>query len=275
MSDPVLDSRPPEPSSAPRGWVQRRVTPKRLLIFALSLAALAVATVAYVVISALGSGMSMEQLLREYGYWLILGWTFIEGETIVIIAGVAASAGHMNLWTIVLVAWIGSYCGDQLYFTVGKLFGPQLLKKVPAAQKPVDQASRLLRKYDYWFILTFRFIYGVRNVTPPALAIAGVSHKRFAILNFIAAGLWALSFAGAGFLLGEAFKTFVEDAHKYFGFIIVGTFALAIVWGVWHTIKRLIDRRRAYARECAAAKAGGAPAAATANPGAAKHPPQS
>lgn len=216
--------------------------------------------------------MSIQELLLEYGYWLILGWTFIEGETIVIIAGVAAAAGHMKLWLIVLVAWVGSYCGDQIYFTIGKKFGPAILRRLPAAQKPIDRASRLLLKYDHWFILSFRFIYGVRNFTPPALAIAGVPHKRFAILNFFAAGLWAISFAGAGYLFGQAFKSLVADAHKYFGLIIVGMLVIAVVWGVYHTVKRVIDRRRAYARECAAAPvtAQTRTAPAKANPAASK-----
>ena len=192
-------------------------------------------------------------MLQEYGYWLILGWTLVEGETIVIIAGVAAAAGHMKLWMIILVAWIGSYCGDQIYFTIGKKFGPRLLRKFPWAQGPVDRASGLLKKYDIWFILTFRFLYGVRNVTPPALALAGVPHKRFAILNFFAAGIWAVSFAGAGYLFGQAFKSVLDDAHKYFGFVILGMFALAISWGLYHTIRGVIKRQRAYASEQAKA----------------------
>jgi len=194
-------------------------------------------------------------MLQEYGYWLILGWTLVEGETIVIIAGVAAAAGHMKLWMIILVAWLGSYCGDQIYFTIGKKFGPALLRKFPWTQGPADHAARLLMKYDIWFILTFRFLYGVRNVTPPALAIAGVSHKRFAILNFFAAGIWAVSFAGAGYLFGQAFKSVLDDAHKYFGFMILGMFTLAISWGLYHTIRGVIRRRRAYALEQAEANA--------------------
>lgn len=193
-------------------------------------------------------------MLQEYGYWLILGWTLIEGETIVIIAGVAAAAGHMKLWMIVLVAWIGSYCGDQIYFFIGKRYGPTLLRKFPWVQGPVDRAGRLLKKYDIWFILTFRFLYGVRNVTPPALALAGVSHKRFAFLNFFAAGIWAVAFAGAGYLFGQAFKSVLDDAHKYFGYVILGLFGAAISWGLYHTIRGVIKRRRAYASEQADAK---------------------
>jgi len=210
------------------------------------------------IVHELNAGMTVPELLSTYGYWLILGWTLLEGETIVIIAGVAAAAGHMDLWLIILVAWIGSYISDQIYFTIGKKYGPFLLRRFPWAQRPADRASRLLLKYDIWFILTFRFIYGVRNVTPPALAIAGVSHKRFAMLNFVAAGLWAVSFALAGYAFGQAFKELVEDAHMYFGYIILFMFALAVFWAFYHTTRGVIHRIKAYRaeRRAAAEKAG-------------------
>lgn len=231
------------------------------VIFGIVLGIIVIGVISGIVFIAhkLDSGMTIPELLRSYGYWLILGWTLLEGETIVIIAGVAAAAGHMELWLIILVGWIGSYISDQIYFAVGRKFGPFLLKRFPWAQSPVDRAGRLLLKYDVWFILTFRFIYGVRNVTPPALAIAGVTHKRFAILNFVAAGLWAHTFALAGYLFGQAFKELVEDAHMYFGYVILFMFALAVFWAFYHTIRGVVHRRRAYRAErnkTAAEKAG-------------------
>ncbi|MDH3233037.1 MAG: DedA family protein [Alphaproteobacteria bacterium] len=248
---------------------------KTRVIFGIALAVIvgAVVTGIIFIVGELNAGMTVPELLRSYGYWLILGWTLLEGETIVIIAGVAAAAGHMELWLIILVAWVGSYISDQIYFTIGKKYGPFLLKRFPWAQRPVDRASRLLLKYDIWFILSFRFIYGVRNVTPPALAIAGVSHKRFAILNFIAAGLWANSFAFAGYLFGQAFKELVENAHMYFGYVILFMFALAVFWAFYHTIRGVLNRMRAHRAERKATNAAqGERAGRAAKPRPTKHP---
>ena len=251
------------PAMAGTGSLKTRV------IFGIVLAIIvgAVITGIIFIIGQLNAGMTVPELLRSYGYWLILGWTLLEGETIVIIAGVAAAAGHMELWLIILVAWVGSYISDQIYFTIGRKYGPFLLKRFPWAQRPVDRAGRLLLKYDVWFILSFRFIYGVRNVTPPALAIAGVSHKRFAILNFVAAGLWANSFAFAGYLFGQAFKELVENAHMYFGYVILFMFALAVFWAFYHTTRGIIHRVKAHrAERKAAAAARGNRTGRTANP---------
>ncbi len=251
MTKSAPDQTPTNAASATAGTGSYRTR----VIFGVILGIIVIGIITGIVliVHELNAGMTIPELLSSYGYWLILGWTLLEGETIVIIAGVAAAAGHMELWLIILVAWIGSYISDQIYFTIGRKFGPYLLQRFPWAQKPVDRAGRLLLKYDLWFILSFRFIYGVRNVTPPALAIAGVSHKRFAMLNFIAAGLWANCFAFAGYLFGQAFKELVEDAHMYFGYVILFMFALAVFWAFYHTIRGIVHRRRAYRAERRAA----------------------
>ena len=254
MTKSAPDQTPTEAGAATAGTGSYRMR----VVFGVLLGVIVASVVTGIVfiVRELNAGMTIPELLSTYGYWLILGWTLLEGETIVIIAGVAAAAGHMELWLIILVAWIGSYISDQIYFTIGKKYGPYLLRRFPWAQRPADRASRLLLKYDVWFILTFRFIYGVRNVTPPALAIAGVSHKRFAMLNFVAAGLWAVSFALAGYAFGQAFKELVEDAHMYFGYVILFMFALAVFWAFYHTTRGVIHRIKAYRAE---RRASGAP----------------
>jgi membrane protein DedA with SNARE-associated domain len=53
-------------------------------------------------------------------------------------------------------------------------------------------------------VLSFRFLYGVRNVASAVCGIAGMNRRRFAMLNFVAAGVWAASFVAAGWFLGAA-----------------------------------------------------------------------
>ena len=49
---------------------------------------------------------------------VILG-TFLEGETILVLAGLAAHQGYLSLSGIILAAFAGSLCGDQLFFFWG------------------------------------------------------------------------------------------------------------------------------------------------------------
>jgi membrane protein DedA with SNARE-associated domain len=166
------------------------------------------------------------QQYREWFYVITFIWTFLEGETFVIFAGAAASQGLLHMYWLIAAAWLGSFSGDQLYFWIGRRFGHRLLKRFPRLQGGVNVALDMLHKYHVGFILSFRFIYGVRNFSSLAMGMSLISWPRFAALNFVAAGLWANAFSWGGYLLGVAFEAVLGDIAKDFGLIMLGIFAV-------------------------------------------------
>jgi membrane protein DedA with SNARE-associated domain len=191
------------------------------------------------------------QLIADYGmyfYVLIFVWTFFEGETIVLFAGFAAAQGLLDPFILWLCAGIGSFLGDQCYFWLGRKYGVRLLNRFPSWRPGVGSALSWLERYDIWFILSFRFIYGVRNFSSFALGLSAVPWERFLRLNFIAAMLWSASFVGIGYSLGHAFSAAINVAH-WLGYVLLGVF-VAIAAGIWlmHWRHR---RRQARARHAA------------------------
>lgn len=147
----------------------------------------------------------MAEFWIEWGNFAYGGaalWAFFEGETFVLLA---AAAGHatdvIDPWFLMVAVWLGSFAGDQVWFALGRRYGTRMVGRFPAAQRRLQTAHGFLERYGDFFVLTFRFAYGVRNVASAACAMAGMSHVRFAIVNFIAAGLWAASFVAAGWYL--------------------------------------------------------------------------
>ncbi len=173
--------------------------------------------------------MWLEGLIRDYGYWAILVGTFLEGETILILGGVAAQMGALEIPLVMLSAFVGSSAGDQLYYLIGRWKGPALLDRFPRWKAPAGRVGDHVRRHQNLIILTFRFFYGLRSVTPFVLGIYHVSVPRFVALNLIGAGLWAISFALAGFVLGEAHERVLG---KGYGLLLVGALFLAGL-GLW------------------------------------------
>ncbi len=195
-----------------------------------------------------------QELFQQWGhltYLIIVGWTFIEGETCVILAGVAASAlGTLHPWLIALCAFAGSFCSDQLMFFLGKHFGPAIFKKFPRLEKNTDKVRDLMLRHETMLILGFRFVYGVRNITPIMLGMSGVSHFKFFCLNLIGAMVWAFSFAYGGYYLGEAFTAAMAN-FKHGALAVVGILILLFVVFWWIRRKRDkadIDNAEAVAR---------------------------
>ncbi len=184
--------------------------------------------------------MTLELLIENYGYLAIFILTFLEGETIVILAGVAAHLGLLELQWVILSALAGSFGGDQLYYYLGRHWGPKIIAKRLSWKEGAEKVYRLLHRHQYFLILTFRFYYGLRNVTPFAVGSAHVPRLRFFVLNLIGAIVWAITFASAGYLFGEAFKLFVDDYHKYALYLLGGLVLLGLA--IW--LATLIRHRR-------------------------------
>lgn len=174
--------------------------------------------------------MALDELIATYGYLAILVGTFLEGETILVLGGVAAHLGLLELPWVMAAALAGSFTGDQCYFYIGRHYGPKILARRLSWQAGAEKVYRHLRRHQDFLILTFRFYYGLRNVTPFVIGASQVSRLRFLVLNFIGAVVWAVTLATLGFLFGEAFRLFLEDVEHYelwlLGGLVLAGFAI-------------------------------------------------
>lgn len=149
----------------------------------------------------------MAEFWAEWGMLAYAGaaaWAFFEGETFVLLAAALGRASHVvDPYALTIAVWLGSFAGDQLWFSLGRRYGHQAVRRIRGAERRMQQAIRFLDRFGVVFVLTFRFAYGIRNVAAAACGMAGMSRLRFAALNFIAAGLWASSFVASGWYLAQ------------------------------------------------------------------------
>ena len=176
-------------------------------------------------------------------YLLILGWTFLEGETVVLLTGALISGGEVTLSVALLTffAVLGSFAGDQTWFYIGRKYGSPLLERWPNLADKIDWAFKLLRRHENLFILSFRFIYGIRNVSPFLIGMTGVSRIKFAILNFAAAALWANTFAWGGYFIGKALETYLGESKIAALLIIVGLSASVALFNWWRQRRKVLS----------------------------------
>lgn len=189
-------------------------------------------------------------LIAHHGdmfYLITFLWTALEGETFVIFAGLAAQKGMLNFWLLFLAAWGGTFCGDQLFFITGRKFGIHILDYMPKLKAPVDRALGWLERHAAVFILAYRFMYGIRNISGVAIGMSHLSWKKFAAWNAVAAFIWAAAFAGFGYLFGDVIAHMhhkhqvVEESVRQvlltgLGlFLIIVTFRLGIMWYQRHS----------------------------------------
>lgn len=176
----------------------------------------------------------MDAFLQTYGYLAILIGTFLEGETILVLGGLAAYQGYMNLSGVILAAFAGSLSGDQLFYFLGRRHSDYLIRHHPAWHAKLARANRLIDRFQTPLILGFRFLYGLRTVTPFAIGISRVPVLRFVLLNIVGAGAWALVVGGAGYLFGHALEMWLGDLRHYEKVLFALVAAIGvIVWSIY------------------------------------------
>lgn len=157
----------------------------------------------------------LTEAVHEHGdlvYLLTTLWTFFEGETFVLFGGFLASQGLVDPWLFGVCAALGSFAGDQAWFLIGRLFGRGIIERRPRWRAGLDRAFLWVKRWGTLFILSFRFIYGVRNFASVALGMSRIGWSRFASLNLAAAALWAAAFVGSGYLFGRWWGKPAADA---------------------------------------------------------------
>ncbi|MGB4101104.1 MAG: DedA family protein [Alphaproteobacteria bacterium] len=152
----------------------------------------------------------LRELYQSYGavfYVITFFWALLEGETFLIFAGLLASQDVMRLEYLIPAAALGTTCGDFIFFMLGRRYGLKLIERSAKLKRGKDKISGWLEKHDVGFILTYRFIYGLRNVSAIVIGMSKIDWRRYFVLNFIASWVWAISFAGLGYLFGDMFDS--------------------------------------------------------------------
>lgn len=180
------------------------------------------------------------EFVKNWGYIAVFLGAIVEGESVILTASAMAALGYLSIIKIMLIAFTTTTIVDQGLFFVGRHYGPSLFKRYPKFQQPAERAFRLLHKYDVLFILSFRFIYGIRTLSPVVIGAGGVSAKRFIPLNILSALIWTTVSCMGGYMLGNVMLDVLNNFHTFQKYLI-GIVALIVIIALAYWI---IKRRK-------------------------------
>ena len=192
--------------------------------------------------------MNILDIILENGnaiYAIAFVWAFFEGEIFVLFAGAAAAQGLLNPVLLVAVAAIGSFSGDQCWFFFGRRYGRALLRRFVRWRPRVEAVLDWVTEYDFLFIIGYRFVYGIRNISSFALGLSAVPSHRFMALNIVGSALWSASFVAIGYLFGELLGRALGGLAWDLALATTAGLALAVLLG--RTLERRAKRRAHHA----------------------------
>ena len=186
--------------------------------------------------------MSPELLLHKFGYLAVVIGTFLEGETILVMAGFFCERGYLEYFLVVLCAFTGAYVGHVFWFWLGRKQGVKLLDRFPKMKKHFGKGIRMFERYGAPAIFITQWLYGLRITCAVIIGLSRISTLKFLVYEAITCVVWAIIIASAGYVFGTAVERILgRAAHiERYGLIVL----LVIGLGVW-LYHRWKDRRSA------------------------------
>ena len=187
---------------------------------------------------------SFLELIRQHGdaaYSLMFAYASAHSLLLTLFAGYAAHSGVLNVGTLIMVCWLGTFTGDVIRFWIGRRYGTRWFGSMPKLQRMVQTVARLADRHYVWMILFHRYPYGIRGVAGFAYGISQLPWSTFLALNFVAAGLWSCTIVSAGYAFGQVSEKVLSDASSGVAFALLVVF-LGISWILSKKLERAVER---------------------------------
>ena len=143
---------------------------------------------------------------------------FLPGDSLLVVAGLFAAAGKLNIALILLAFFLGSIIGDNTGYWTGRIMGKRLFNRENSLIfKPsrVQKAHQFFEKYGAKTVIMARFVPIVRTFAPLVIGAAEMPYAKFLTYSVLGGAIWICSMVLAGYFLGgvveSAFGIKLED----------------------------------------------------------------
>jgi membrane protein DedA with SNARE-associated domain len=163
----------------------------------------------------------------------------LPGETTVIVAGVIASQGSVNILVLVPLVVAAAIVGDSVGYIVGREYGDRLLA-LRIFKRHLDEIERAragLQRRGALYVFLGRFASFLRAVMPGLAGLSRLEYRRFLLANATGGLLWGIGFTLLGYFGGKQ----IGRIERYAGYFGSGLLSLFVIAAVIYFVRR---RRR-------------------------------
>lgn len=178
----------------------------------------------------------MEAILAQYGYPLLILGTLLEGETVLLLAGLLSKVGFFQLPWVMVIAALTGFAGEGLFYTLGRFWGNSLLTRWKRMALYYPIAQSFTKRYGVLSIFLVQFLYGLRYLGALSLGMTAMRAKRFLCFNLVANALWAVAVGGMGYAFGEVLEVVVGDVGEYQVMAVLILLTLGVIYAIGHIL---------------------------------------
>lgn len=152
-----------------------------------------------------------ESLFSKYGYYVVFLGVLAEnsaflgllvpGAIILILGGLAAENGSINIWYVFGLGICATIIGDTISYVIGRMGWARFLER-GAFGRMLDRVREPVHSNSTWIILAYHFAGYSRVVGPMAAGMFRIPYRKWAPLDYAGGSLWVVAFTMLGVVLG-------------------------------------------------------------------------
>lgn len=130
---------------------------------------------------------------------------FLPGDSLLVVSGLFAAAGKLNIALVLVAFFFGSVIGDSTGYWTGRTMGKRLFNRENSfIFKPsrVEKAKAFFDKYGVKTVVLARFVPIVRTFAPLVVGATEMPYVKFLTFSLLGGALWIFSMVLAGYFLG-------------------------------------------------------------------------
>jgi membrane-associated protein len=134
---------------------------------------------------------------------------FLPGDSLLVVSGLFAAAGKLNLALVMAAFFLGSVIGDSTGYWTGRLMGKTLFNREDSwIFKPsrVQKAHTFFEKYGVKTVILARFVPIVRTFAPIVVGAAEMPYRQFLPFSILGGLLWISTMVLGGYFLGDVIE---------------------------------------------------------------------
>jgi membrane-associated protein len=190
----------------------------------------------------------LPQLIQSLGYFGVWGIIFAEsglligfflpGDSLLFTAGFVASQQLLNIWILIIGAFICAVLGDNVGYATGHKLGRKLFQREDSwffQKKHIVKTQNFYQKHGKKTIVLARFVPIIRTFAPIVAGLGDMQYRTFMSYNLIGGFVWTVGITLLGFSLGKSLPA--EQVDKYLLPIIGLIIIVSLLPSVLHVIK--------------------------------------
>ncbi|WP_315789747.1 DedA family protein [Fischerella sp. JS2] len=189
--------------------------------------------------------LNLIKSLGYFGVWgiifaesgLLVGF-FLPGDSLLFTAGFVASQNLLNIWILIIGAFLFAVLGDNVGYATGYRFGRRLFQKEDSwlfHKKHLVKTQKFYQQHGKKTIVLARFLPIIRTFAPIVAGIGVMHYRTFMVYNLIGGLIWTFGITLLGFFLGKSLPA--EQIDKYLLPLIGLIIIVSLVPSVLHVIK--------------------------------------